>query len=142
PRRRARALRTVQEIIHAIAGLETGDTAMEKLIAECGIDEVWLRRVAYTAARALENPVNQPVADWLRDAQEKLLGLEIPGCGAARPKSPRVVLRVPTPRSARQLDSALRRDQAPVLASTVHAAKGRQYDAVLVVIPPEHATHP
>jgi len=134
-RAREDALRTVEKTLLALMGKLQDHELPSRAAERHGINTRWLRRTALQLLMRLPRSCPDSVEgckQWLEALrhQIKQLGLKYP---------PRVseAKYFPQPRTSGWHKQLTEPDSVNLRCSTIHEAKGRQYEAVCVVIPPD-----
>jgi len=106
---------------------------IERTAEKLGLERRWLRRAANGLLQRLDDPRTIDSApEWVHQVREVLRGIRAPK-GIAWARSPEQVLQV--------FSGALRHSESPLALKneTVHRVKGREFDAVMFVVPPDDA---
>jgi len=136
PRERLAALGVAERVILCRLGFDVEGMPPERLAEQDGIEPRWLRRAAIgILSRLPDMPSNEgAVAAWTAAAQAVVAAVQ-PPVGRTWAFTPGRVL----PRPAKWAGNAPPLVGAP-RPSSVHRAKGAEFEAVLFAIPP-HSTH-
>lgn len=135
PRQRLTALQSVERIILEMSGELGRDEPLTHAIESRRIDERILRRKAVALASEARPAIGQSEAErvaWVQELQASTtkLGIQMP-----KGKSPKSFFRAP---KAAKWSAVLRaHEKFSLNVSSIHEAKGHQYRAVCVVIPPK-----
>lgn len=136
-RARENALRTIEKVILGLMGKLQACELPSRAAERHGINARWLRRIALQLALRIPRScpdTTQGCDQWLDTLRSEIKWLRLK-------YAPRVSesTYLPKPKSSgwhKHLDLA---DRSNLGCSTIHEAKGREYDAVCVVIPPDSA---
>jgi DNA helicase II / ATP-dependent DNA helicase PcrA len=134
-RTREKALRETEKLVLTLMGKIADNESPHRAAEKHEINRRWLRRTALELITRLPRSCddsNAGRASWITTLHQEVDRLSLnygPGISAARffPRSPNA-----------KWSKSLRQADAPRLSwSTIHEAKGREYAAVCVVLPPD-----
>jgi len=128
------ALRLVERLILQLIGVVDNNEPLQRAIEQNGIDARWLRRLALELVMAIPSTcddTDDARSEWLSEMQNSVRNL---GLAYGHGIGERRFFRRPPNNNWCQI---LTNKSVPELrCATVHEAKGREYEAVCLVIPP------
>ncbi|MEW8544126.1 MAG: ATP-dependent helicase [Candidatus Thiodiazotropha endolucinida] len=131
------ALRHVERLILQLMGIIDNNEPLQRAIEQNGIDARWLRRLSLELVMAIPSKcddTDDARSEWLSAMLNSVRNL---GLAYGDGKSERRFFRRPSNNHWCQI---LTNKSVPDLrCATVHEAKGREYEAVCLVIPPNRA---
>lgn len=137
PRMREKALQRVECILLDLLELREEDEPLSRAIERAGVDTRWLRRSALKLVACLPAACGRAAGDRAAWVESARTGLEQLGLALPNGVSARGFLREPTNgRWAGYLDPP---EGATLRSAKIHEAKGREYESVCVVLPPNRA---
>jgi len=136
PRKRLVSLEVGERVILHRLGLDADHYPPESVAESAGISPRWLRRAALGVLCRLPEPpeCKEAVGAWVEAVRAVLEGMQAPPGRPWLRKPGRVLPRPPQWAGCRSLPVRC------LHATTVHRAKGMEFEAVLFVIPP-HSVH-
>jgi DNA helicase-2/ATP-dependent DNA helicase PcrA len=135
-RRRENILRTIEKMILRLMGKIEDAELPSRAVERQKIDARWLRRLAFDLVTRLPKSCSDTTESrniWLETLRAEVQRL---GLTYADGLSVASYFRRPLP-SSTWASHLNRPDNADLYCSTIHEAKGREYEAVCVVIPPD-----
>lgn len=139
-RTREAALRTIEKILLDLMGKIENDELPARALERHGMNARWLRRIALELIMRLPRLCDNSDpgrANWVTTLHEEVdhLKLQYAANTSARGYFPR-------PRRPEWCRHLWQTDALQLRCSTIHEAKGREYDAVCVVLPPDRGGAP
>ncbi len=134
-RTREASLRAFERLILDVMGKLGTDEDSSRAAERNGIERRWLRRTALELL--LKLPKVCPDTEQGREAWIATLRLELQGLGLPHPAGFSAGRYFTSPRTKAWSECLGQRDVEQLRGSTIHEAKGRQYEAVCLVIPPD-----
>ena len=131
------ALREIERLIIQIMGLIEDNEPLSSAIYTNEIDKRWLRRLALECVTSIPQKcedTNESRAQWLSELHKTFRNLGITYAGGVTER--RFFRRPPNNNWCQLLTNE---EPSIINCSTVHEAKGREYNAVCLVIPPNRA---
>lgn len=134
PTERKREVATIERHLLRFVGVETQGLTTRDAIEQGGVDITWLRSAAIEVMRTMASlDFEMPCDDW---ADHLRRGLRRAGAmGKLKPASPKVFLKTPQSAKGTTVATLVGAQRATGLrSSTIHAAKGTEVDAAIVVV--------
>jgi DNA helicase-2/ATP-dependent DNA helicase PcrA len=137
-RARESALRTVERALLELMDKINEDEVPSRAAERQGIDPRWLRRCALQLISQIPRTCansDDARTEWIDALRESVLGLRLTyrdGTSACR--------YFPKPRKPNWNRLLVTTNATAIRSATVHEAKGKEYDAVCVVVPPDHGS--
>ena len=132
PRDRLSALKDMERLILKLENKCASNEPLESAIQHRKLDRRILRRKAVSLISTLPYPIGRDDGEsekWVRQVQSKISDLEI-----AIPDKSTVAKCFPNRSTAKWSHLLHRRESSPIIASSIHEAKGREYNAVCLVL--------
>ena len=139
-RTRVAALRTIEKMLLELMGKIENDELPARAVERHGMNARWLRRIALEMIMRLPRSCDNSDpgrASWVTTLHEEVDHLKLQY--AANTSARGYFRRPQRPEWSKHLRQT---DALQVRCSTIHEAKGREYDAVCVVLPPDRGGAP
>jgi DNA helicase-2/ATP-dependent DNA helicase PcrA len=137
-RARESSLRKIEKLLLELMGWwQDGDYHVTRVIERAGLSRRQLRRQALEMVMRIPNTCDD--ADLYRDNWIEVVRSEVERLRLVLPRGKTVTGFFPCPRTDRWSEHLLTPTVAGLPSSTVHEAKGKEYEAVCVVLKPDRA---